>query len=116
MAAKEKIFGVKVRFGLYFLNKFQEETESENVQVLFERFKDQATSLLPKALQIAHNTVKENKNKISFEDACDLIDEFGGIGGDEIMKFQESLVNSLGVKDDVVSDAKSKEGKPSKKK
>jgi len=110
MAKQVELFGVKVRFGLYFLNVFQKEAKADNLQDLFQKLQNDVIGLIPIALMVAHNISSDKK--INFEQACDLIDDNGGILGEEVKKFQEEMTSSLGTS--LENEIASK--KPSKKK
>ena len=117
MAAPVEVFGRELRFGLFFIYSLQKELKVDNTQQVADKLAEDVFVNFPIALQVANNT-KKNSKKIDFEQACDIIDEYGGMKSKHIEKFSEELFNSLGIsKEDFEEAEEQKEKpKPSKKK
>ena len=96
MAEAVEVFGIKARFGLYFINQYQKALGVDNTQQIGQKLQDNPIEAFPIALMVANNNVKKNK-KIDFEKACDIIDEHGGISSGDMKTLSEELISSLGI-------------------
>ena len=96
MAEPTKLFGRSLRFGLWCCRQLVKEFELDNTNQLGEKISEDIHLNLPIALKVANNS-KSNSENIDLEQAMDLIDEYGGIAGNEAKEFQYQLYESLGV-------------------
>ena len=120
MAEETQLFGRKLRFGLWCVRKIVEHFGLDNTQQIANKLAEDYQYNMPQALMIANNS-RTNSENIELEQAMDLIDEYGGIDGDEINEFKYQLMESMGISRKALKEAeKSEEPKskqqPSKKK
>lgn len=91
-------FGEKMYLGLFFLNTWMDLIDIDNIEEAFKTIEKNPIKALPKLVQAGVNSTNEiegSNEKISFFEACNIVEDNGGIASPDFKILIEDLSKTL---------------------